>query len=259
MATLPIMPVVRAAFARVFNNPNQAFAVGLPYFVLLFVIGVIGTLSAPADPASMGVGVGFLSIVLLILQLLIYTAMAVAWHRVTLLGYNADSGLFRVGLGPRELRFLGYSLLIYPLVAVAVALTLLAGAGGTALAILVGIAAYVVCIYLILRCSLVLPATAADHPTSLKLSWQQTEGNAGQMFLIGLVIAAAFLVTLFVVSFVIGLVFGVVTGGLGTVGSIVLQLLLIPLQLLGTFVIISGLSYMYRYLTNHPDPLAVTD
>ncbi|MGD9946837.1 MAG: hypothetical protein AB7F36_07525 [Reyranellaceae bacterium] len=260
MATLPVMPVVRAAFNRVFNNPNQAFTVGLPYFVLLFAVGVIAVLTQPDDPMAAGGGAVALQFVLTIVQLLIYVAMAVAWHRVTLLGFSVDKGLFRAGFGSRELRFLGYTILIYlPIIAAAVIGGILSAAAGAAIGVIVGLAIFCVGVFVLLRWSMVLPATAADHPTSLKTSWQQTEGNFGPMLGISVIIAVAIFVAVFIVSFVIGLIFGVATGGLGTVGAIVLQLLLIPLQLLGTFVAISGLSYIYRYLSNHPDPLAVTD
>lgn len=262
MATLPVMPVVRAAFNRVFNNPNQAFTVGLPYFVLLFAVGVIAVLTQPADPMAAGGGAVALQFVLTVVQLLIYIAMAVAWHRVTLLGFSVDKGLFRAGFGSRELRFLGYTILIYlPLVmAVIVAgLLMTSGPAGGIIGIVFGVIAICAAIFVLIRWSMVLPATAADHPTSLKSSWQQTEGNFGPMLGISVIIAVAIFVAVFIVSFIIGLIFGFATGGLGVVGAIVLQLLLIPLQLLGTFVAISGLSYIYRYLSNHPDPLAVTD
>mgnify|MGYP001233749421 CR=1 FL=1 len=177
MAKLPIMPVVSAAFRRVAGSPQQAIKVGLPYFGLLAVLGVIEALVAPSDPTAMGAGGGILTLGLLVLQIVIYTWMAIAWHRVTLVGFSTDQGAFRMQFGPREWRFLGYSLLIYPLVIMVVlTIAVLAFVSG-ALATLGGIVLTFMAVFLILRCALVLPATAIDHPTSLKTSWQQTDGS----------------------------------------------------------------------------------
>lgn len=254
MATLPVGDVIGAAFRRVLNHPQQAFSVGLPYFLLLVGLGVLSALLLPADPAAFSGSDLMLALIVLIAQLLVYTAMVVAWHRVTLLGYAADSGFFRVGMGRRELKFLGYSLLLY-LAAALVGVA--AGIGGVlspALGIVLGIAALGGAVFVFLRCSLVFPATAADHPTSLGVSWRQTQGHFWAMFAILLVIALA----VFVAVLVIYLALGFVLGWLGMVGQILLTIALVPIQLLAGFIGVSALSYIYRVLSNHPDPLAET-
>ncbi len=255
MNALPIGGTIGAAFGRVFSHPKQAFAVGLPYFVLLFILGFVSGLILPSSPDMISSTSWILTLVFLVIQLLIYTAMLVAWHRVTLLGYGADKGLFRVGLGPREWRFLGYSLLSYLLFIVLGVVVYLAGFLGDAAEVIVGIAAVCIGVFLILRYSLVLPATAADHPTSLGTSWNQTKDHFWAMLAIFFLLAVIF----FVVGFFVVLILSLAFAAFGLIGNVIVLLVLTPLQLLAIFVSVSALSYIYRYLTNHPDPLAVTD
>jgi hypothetical protein len=254
MATLPIGGVIGAAFKRVFSHPKQVFAVGLPYFVLLFILGLVSGLVLPPVP-EMYSGIHWvLALVFLAIQLLIYTAMLVAWHRVTLLGYGADKGMFRVGLGPREWRFLGYSLLVYPLGIGLGLIVYLAGTLGGVVGLIVGIAAVCAGVFLILRYCLVLPATAADHPTSLETSWKQTADHFWAMLAVFVVLVIIF----FVVGFVVALILGLVFAAFGFIGTIIILLVMTPLQLLATFVSVSALSYIYRALSGHPNPLTET-
>ena len=251
MASIPIGGTISAAFGRVFGHMNQAFAVVLPYAVLQIIVSVIGfVVLLPILYSTTGV---LLFLVFIVILMLIYTAMLVAWHRVTLLGYGADKGLFRVGLSSREWRFLGYSLLVYPLMIGLVLLCIAASYTNEALGWLIGLAGVAAFVFLTIRSCLVLPATAADHPTSLKTSWQQTAGQFWPMFAVLIVLFLIFVAVLIIVAIILGFVFGQ-----SLTGTIVQQLVLVPIQLLGICVSVSALSYIYRVLSGHPDPLAET-
>jgi hypothetical protein len=251
MASIPIGGTISAAFGRVFGHMNQAFAVVLPYAVLQIIVSVIGfVVLLPILYSATGV---ILFLIFIFILMLIYAAMLVAWHRVTLLGYAADKGLFRVGLSSREWRFLGYSLLVYPLMIALILICYAAGSMSETLGWLVSLAAIAVFIYLTVRSCLVLPATAADHPTSLKTSWQQTAGHFWPMFVVFIVLFLIFFVALLIVAVILGFIFGQ-----SLTGTIIQQLVLVPIQLLGICVSVSALSYIYRILSGHPDPLAET-
>ena len=254
MATLPILPVVQAAFARVTSNPQQTLKIALPFFVAILVLNVLSILLVPADPSAMSAGAGLVLFVFLIIYIVINTSIAIAWHRVTLIGYAADGGKLKIEFGSRFWRFFGYSLLVIPL---SLVVGFLVGIGmvispvvGAILGIIAGLGA----IYVLLRWSMTLPATAVDHPTSLKTSWKQTAGDFWPLLAIFLIIGLVCGIPLYL----LGEALGWVLGGLDVVGQIIIQLIMIPLQILTTFVAISALSYAYRYLTSHPDPLTVT-
>ena len=51
---------------------------------------------------------------------------------------------------------------------------------------------------------------------------------------------------------------GLLLSGAGFIGVLLIYLILVPVQIAATFVLISALSYTYRYLSGHPDPLSVT-
>lgn len=251
MASIPIGRTIGASFGRVFGHINQTFAVVLPYAVLQIVVGLIGAfVLLPILYTATGL---ILFLVFLLLLMLIYTAMLVAWHRVTLLGYGADKGLFRVGFGAREWRFLGYTLLAYVLAIALIFVIYAAGYMDYLLGWFAFLASVAVSVFLLIRFSLVLPATAADHPTSLKTSWQQTRGHFWSMFAVLLVLFLIFFVAMVIAVTMLQSILG------GSVaGAVVQQIILVPMQLLGICVSVSALSYMYRVLSNHPDPLAET-
>jgi hypothetical protein len=254
MATLPILPVVQAAFSRVTSNPQQTLKIALPFFVAIVVLNVLSILLVPADPNTMSGGAGLILFVFLIIYIVINTSIAIAWHRVTLIGYAADGGKLKIEFGSRFWRFFGYSLLVIPL---SIVVGIFVGIGAViapAVAAVLGIVSGLAAIYVLLRWSMTLPATAVDHPTSLKISWQQTAGNFWPLFAIMLIIGVVCGVPLYL----LGELLGLILGGMGVVGQIIIQLIMIPLQILTTFIAISALSYAYRYLTAHPDPLTVT-
>lgn len=251
MASIPIGKTLGAAFGRVFGHMKQVFAVVLPYAILQIVVGVVGSLLLlPILYSFFGM---ILFLVFIFVLMLIYTAMLVAWHRVTLLGYGADKGLFRVGLSSREWRFLGYSLLVYVLAIALILICYAAESMSEALGWIVSVASIGAFVFLVTRFSLVLPATAADHPTSLRTSWLQTAGHFWSMFAVLIVVFLAFLAALLIAGTILAFIFGA-----GIAGTIIQQLVLVPLQLVGICVSVSALSYMYRVLSGHPDPLAET-
>ncbi|MDF3073352.1 MAG: hypothetical protein K0S54_1019 [Alphaproteobacteria bacterium] len=228
--------------------------VGLPYFLLFVILAVIRYLLLPLDPAQVTTGHQVVNFVFSIIEALIYTAMVVAWHRVTLLGYAADSGFFRVGLTSREWRFLGYTLLVYLGLVPAAVFFVMSQYGAATVWGVLGLVAFAAFVFVGLRLSMVFPATAADHPTSLKTSWQQTAGHFWSMFAIFLLLALIMFVVFFTVFFILGLI----AVALGTVGQIILIVFVIPIGLLAGFIGVSALSYVYRVLSGHPDPLAET-
>ncbi|MGO8921169.1 MAG: hypothetical protein ACLQJR_35230 [Stellaceae bacterium] len=128
-----------------------------------------------------------------VVVLLAFASFAVAWHRAILMGMpQVAADGWRIG--PREWRFLGYSLAIPLLVGLPLGIGAslatvvvmvagrLAGLSGLALALLepsVRLAAVLLGAACAARLALVLPAVAIDEPgASLRQAWARGRGNA---------------------------------------------------------------------------------
>ncbi len=146
----------RATFLRVLVLP----------ILCVTLIGVIEQISSG----------GVTSFVVQIINLYFYTVMAVATHRLVLLGTEAVSilGIFR--WGKRELRFALYVVLLILVLMILGALLFFLGVAinfqGSMLVLLI--------IYGIVgsRFSLVFPAIAIDAPSSFDDSWNMSRGHS---------------------------------------------------------------------------------
>jgi hypothetical protein len=182
--------------------------------------------------------------------LLAFTSFAVAWHRALLLGPEATAA-DRLRIGPREWRFVGYSLAIPLLVGVPVGIVASLGSfiAGAALApAVVGpaidAAAVLAGTVIAMRLALVLPAVAIDEPgASLVQAWQRSRGNAWRL-------AAGWLLCLAVFAPAVFLYVLLATSV--AAGSLALELLLglglLALEFLEFAVAVAFLSLAYQQL-----------
>lgn len=134
-----------------------------------------------------------------------YVLFAVVCHRLVILGVDSlpsTAGLFWT---ERETRFLGWT----------IALTMLGWGGGLLLGVfyfvvpeiilgmrapwLPGVTVMLIAAYFFLRFSLVFPATAIDHKTSLVDTWDLTAGN-GLRLMVLVALSVAPIILLFVFS-----------------------------------------------------------
>jgi hypothetical protein len=202
---LPLWQTIRLSYATYvqhFGDGLRIAALWLPPVAILAAIG--GWLQAvllaeltqsprPQIDASQPAHLLMLGYALNLLLSAAAVSSAVAWHRLLLLKEQAKASSGR-NIGTRFFwRYVVASLLIcviaaIPLAVVLVpmaALDLLPAAGSAPPAEIVVIAlAYLLCIVLMLRLCLLLPARATGNVTlSLKGAWRHTRGNLWRLFL----------------------------------------------------------------------------
>lgn len=251
--TVPVFDTVSAAFKQVFGNLSLVFRVGLLPIIIIVALNVVGVLLAQST------GSQSIAFILNIAALIVLIFFVLAWHRVVLFGINNDTGKMDFSFNPRSNKFLGYyiGLLVAFGVIVAIGVAIAAGLGGF-IGGLIGVLIFAAVFYAFTRLSLIFPAIAADHPATLQTAWAQSAGIFLRMIAINLLIGVAALIVLFVVGFIIGLILALVigmSGGSLVVIAIVSSLVTVPIEIVFVAVFAAALSYVYRYVTDHPNPL----
>lgn len=185
MGKIELWRTVRAAFSFTFGDLRQFFRLSG-----LWLAGIVGFQALLVLPLpSLARALAAIGMALFIFGG--FTAFPLAWHRIILLGDDPGvAGSLR--FGRRQLRFLGYGLLVSALVAMPSFLVLGVAGGiaanlhsrfGIATAIIPAISVAVVCC-LASRVTLVLPAVAIDETGAvLRRAWNRGRGNGVRLSL----------------------------------------------------------------------------
>ena len=251
--TVPVFDTVSAAFKQVFANMALVFKIGLIPIIAVIALNVVGVLVAQST------GSQAISFVLNIAALIIMLFFVLAWHRVVLFGINSETSKINFVFTPRANKFLGYyiGMLVAFGVAMAVGVAIAYGVGGF-IGGLIGFIIFAAVFYVFTRLSLIFPAIAADHPATLQTAWAQSSGIFLRMIAINLLIGVAAVIILFVIGFIIGLVLVLILGMSGAglvIITIVSSIVTVPIEMVFVAVFAAALSYVYRYVTEHPNPL----
>lgn len=186
---LPFLKIIVATIYFAWTNKAELLrAISVPTLALVLVIAAGAALTILIDKPP-----HFLIWIFLFALGLSSSFFAITCHRLILMGSNQRFKSLNALPGYRELRFMGWVIVIYAIATilkipfVALAKSLL---GGTAVSEGGQIARWVVIIgsvpalYVLARLSLAFPATAIDEHTSLKWSWERTRGNGWRIFAI---------------------------------------------------------------------------
>lgn len=222
--------IIRHGIDMLLRNLSQALRISAGPFVLLFlatlVLAAVGFGPADVNPetgeitGSIG-GATLGGLVGLLLGLLVFSWVAVAWHRYVLLE-ETPPGLLPAFRSELVWPYLGRSVLIaLILIVAAIPLGLVMGlvfaAGQSIIAtVIVGLVLWIVLGWLGMRLSLVLPARAVDKPITFGESWAATAPASGPIALV--------VVVLGVLNVVLGLLFAQIGANiLGTLLGLLLQ------------------------------------
>lgn len=232
--SLPVKKILLGALSIPwFRRREYSSALAIP--TLIFVV----TWALAAIFANkLSTGVAFI----LPMYALALTLFAVTCHRFILANDRTLGVRTQISLGHWELRFFGWMVataLILGLTKVGIISLLINLHGVTENAVynpsywieqLASIPTY----FLLGRICLVFPATAVDRPATLRWSWQQTRGNAWQMFVI------------------VGLFPWLIDSSLWLVwreqATVVEQVLLALVSMIGLSITIFALSFSYKEL-----------
>jgi hypothetical protein len=252
--SLPVWPTVSAAFASVPANWLAAIKIFWAWGAILCVFHAARWMIL-LDVVERSFST-FFTLVLLhtVIGALAFGSMAVAWHRLMLLGEQPPAIHLRVDGRARRyiLRFLLIALVALP-IQVLCALLLLPALGalafpspgsppsaGRLLAMnLMGLIISLPAIAVTIRLSVSLPAIAIGRTMTLRETWRLTSGNALEL--------CGGTLLLYVPSYAIGM--GVVLLPGGQDGSLPVILSIIAVGVLSTVAAISFLSVSYRFLT----------
>ncbi|HKT19898.1 MAG TPA: hypothetical protein VJR47_17735 [Stellaceae bacterium] len=137
-----------------------------------------------------GYGLGLADLIEVAAGLLCLNAFAVRWHQAMLF---AGEGLAPPGVFSRAwLRFIAYTLLLYLVSAVVLAVLLLASANEDAAPYLAPIAGLAITFIWagMVRCSLLFPAAAFGNPLGLGGAWRAMRGNSWRLLGCGIIACA---------------------------------------------------------------------
>ena len=250
MNKLPAFQTIKHALKAVIQFRNAGARIGLPWILVLTVINFLGhsfsTAPAPA-PADGGMTMmipGPMDFVVVALSLVIFSSIAVNWHRYILLDEITESEkLFRLD---RPVWNYALRTLLIMLFAFAPILVLLKifSAGVPGLGLFLVVAALLVAAIYIMRMSVALPAIALDRPDfGIPAALQVTKGNnlqfAALLALNSLILFATFLA--------IGIVLSIVGSVNLTVAKVVAVLLSVPVNLFLSLFSVSLLSSLYGF------------
>ncbi len=201
---VPFLDTAVDSFRFVFSNLGRFFALGwLPLVIDIAFSMTSGFLTETGSGESRSLTDWVTYIVLLAAPIAMYVLFAVRWHRFFLLEERESvfSEIFaardwRFIFATRDWRFLGYTTLLFYLPFVLVLIVFVVGfetfffwalpgigrlaSTETLLLILMGLYALAAATLLniLLRFSLVLPATAIDRPLTLGKAWDKMRGNS---------------------------------------------------------------------------------
>ena len=247
MHKLPAFQTIKHALKAVFQFRNAGVRIGLPWVLVLAGMSVIDrSFSVAPDPANGPANMILpspMELVIAFLSLVIFSSIAVNWHRYILLDeIPTPEKIFR--LDRPVWNYVGRTLLIMLATLIPVlALSLAFVAALPNLGPLLAVPFFVAGVY-IMRMSVALPAIALDRKDfGIMAALQVTQGNnlqfAGLLALNGLILFATFLV--------IGIVLSVVGNANMTAAKVLALVLSVPVNLFLSLFSVSLLSSLYGF------------
>jgi hypothetical protein len=247
MNKLPPFQTIKHALKAVFQFRNAGVRIGLPWVLVLAVISVIDrSFSAAPDPANGPAGIILpspMELVIAALSLVIFSSIAVNWHRYILLDeITPPEKIFRLDRPVWD--YAGRTLLIMLATLIPVlALSLALVAAMPSLSPLLAVPFFVAGIY-IMRMSVALPAIALERKDfGISAALQITQGNnlqfAALLMLNGLILFATFLA--------LGIVLSVVGNANLTAAKVLALVLSVPVNLFLSLFSVSLLSSLYGF------------
>lgn len=247
MDKLPAFQAIKHALKSVIQFRNAGIRIGLPWVLVLAGINLIDRSFSPAPgPASSAAGMmlpGVMELVIAALGLVIFSSIAVNWHRYILLDeVTASEKVFR--LDRPVWSYVGRTLLIMLITIAPVLIFSLAFVNTLPnLGFLLAFPFFVAGIY-IMRMSVALPAIALDRTDfGISAALQVTQGNnlqfAGLLALNGLILFATFLA--------LGIVLSIVGGASLTAAKFLALVLSVPVNLFLSLFSVSLLSSLYGF------------
>lgn len=183
---LPYLNIIAAAVFFAWSNRTEFFrATALPTLILVVLWAVWADYSEAPPP--------YLSLLFLLGYGLGFSFLAVTCHRLILVDDVDRHKTFKARPGYRELRFLGWVVVIYAIDAILEFLAqilVLDASGGVfigddgKLADWAKQIASIPALYVFARLSLAFPATAIDMRSGLRWSWARTQGNGWRIFVV---------------------------------------------------------------------------
>jgi hypothetical protein len=247
MNKLPPLQTIKHALTAVFQFRNAGMRIGLPWVLVLAGMSVIDrSFSIAPDPANGPASMALpspMELVIAALSLVIFSSIAVNWHRYILLDeITASEKIFR--LDRPVWNYAGRTLLI--MLATLVPIFILSFALIAAMPNLGPVLAvpfFVAGIY-IMRMSVALPAIALERKDfGISAALQVTQGNnlqfAGLLALNGLILFATFLA--------VGIILSVVGNADMTAAKVLALVLSVPVNLFLSLFSVSLLSSLYGF------------
>jgi len=265
MRKLPVFGILSHALGSVINNIRFAWHVSWPWLALLLPLGLAADFLLPhinpeaTDPAAITrngqAGLGYLA--LGALSMLVFSSIAVSWHRYILLD-EIPHGLARLRLDRVVWRYFGNTLLVVlivvaacipPVVLLSFA-TMMLGLGQGAATSVTMAAAGLFAIPLSYRLMVKLPAIAIGNDGfTMREAMTRTVGNALQLCMAGaIVIIAALLIGTLLGG--LAVLLGASTGGAGALVVSVIQQLV---SWLVTIFTVTFLTSLYGFFVEGRD------
>ena len=247
MNKLPPFQTIKHALQAVFQFRNAGVRIGLPWMLVLAIMSLIDrSFSVAPDPASGPANMVLpspMELVIAALSLVIFSSIAVNWHRYILLDeLTASEKIFR--LDRPVWHYAGRTLLIMliTLVPILILSTIFLSALPS-FSLLLAVPFFVAGIY-IMRMSVALPALALDRRDfGITAALQVTQGNnlqfAALLALNGLILLATFLA--------LGIVLSAVGGASMTMAKVLDIILSVPVNLFLSLFSVSLLSSLYGF------------
>jgi len=183
--------IIRHAFSMIFGNFGQALRVSVgPFLILIVVFALAGVFMRSVSTA--GPGLAMIWLLIATAALIIFSWIAVAWHRFILLEeYAGLLPRFEMpAIGPYvQTTFLLALILIacmLPVIFIGAPLAQILGTGGTSV---VGFLVGVLTLYLLFRFGMTLPAVAIGKPQTFRKSWDATRDASGTLWGVAAILA----------------------------------------------------------------------
>jgi hypothetical protein len=183
---LPFLKVIAGALYFAWTSKAELLrAIAIPTLVLVVIWALLEMLQDK-------MATGMLWVILLVFGLG-FSFFAVTCHRLILVDSQDRYRYFGEKPGYRELKFLGWLVLVYALITV-LEIPLIAMAQGVLGSVAVDERGRIVgwvkeiasipALYVLARLSLIFPAAAIDNSVTMKWAWEKTKGNGWRMFFV---------------------------------------------------------------------------
>ncbi len=260
MTPLSVFGTVRAAYAFVWRERRQFWELTLPPLIILAILSALvhwGTVASSVTvdgvkslTVQRSGWVGALSFVLLLINIWVWLAYSVAWHRSYILPGGAYSPVDAYRPHGRQVRFLWATVKIFLLMIPGlVVFPLFAAftAAGVAI-LLLGILAYG---YVYGRLLIWLPAVAVDDQLTFGEAWAVSDGNGFR--LLGIVVGVTLPIILlsFPVIILVGPLGAVDDAAKSLTMGLLTSLIIEFFSFIGLAASISALSISYGALRKH--------